>query len=106
SGGGEMPVHYFTMRLWEVATGKELRRFEHGFSVYSVAFSADGKQALSASQDTTIRLWDVATGKELRRFEGHTARVACAVFSPDGERILSCCQDNTIRLWDVATAKE
>ena len=32
---------------------------------------ADGRRALSGSQDKTLRLWDLETGAELRRFEGH-----------------------------------
>lgn len=34
--------------------------------VYCVAFSPDGKFALSGSLDETLRLWDVATGKEMQ----------------------------------------
>jgi WD40 repeat protein len=34
--------------------------------VYSVAFSPDGRFALSGSLDETLRLWDIATGKEIQ----------------------------------------
>ncbi len=38
--------------LWDVATGREIRAFKgHKLSVASVAFSADGRSALSGSQD-------------------------------------------------------
>src|SRR5207245_1552314 len=43
-----------TVRLWDVDTGKELRRFEgHRSFVVAVAFSPDGRRALSASYDET-----------------------------------------------------
>jgi RNA polymerase sigma factor (sigma-70 family) len=71
-----------------------------------VAFSPDGRQAVSSSHDRTVRVWDVETGRELRRLSGHTARIECAVFSPDGRRALSCAWDGTIRLWDVAPGKQ
>ena len=96
-----------TMRLWDVATGAELRRFEgHTSTVMDVAFSPDEATALSGSWDTTIRLWDVATGEELRRFEGHTDAVMSVAFSADGTTFVSGSRDGTLRLWDVTTGEE
>ena len=47
-----------TARLWDVATGTEVRRFTgHTNMVRDVAFSPDGKYILTASHDTTARLW-------------------------------------------------
>src|ERR1017187_10149070 len=62
-----------TARLWDAATGREIRRFlGHTARVSSVAFSPDGRQILTGSWDQTARLWDIATGKEVRRFQDHT----------------------------------
>jgi FOG: WD40 repeat len=74
--------------------------------VLSVAFSPDGRYALSGSADDTLRLWDAATGREVRRFEGHTERVRSVAFSPDGRYALSGSDDSTVRLWDAATGRE
>jgi len=74
--------------------------------VSSVAFSPDGRHALSGSDDKTLRLWEVASGKELRRFKGHTGEVRSVAFSPDGRHALSGSNDNTLRLWEVASGKE
>ncbi|MBI1921866.1 MAG: protein kinase [Geobacter sp.] len=96
-----------TLKLWETAIGKELRRFEgHSDSVWAVSFSPDGRYVLSGSSDKTLRLWETATGKELRRFEGHSDWVHSVAFSPDGRYILSGSFDFTLKLWETATGKE
>jgi WD40 repeat protein len=50
-----------TIRLWDVATGKERRRLEgHRGTVTSLAWSADGNRLVSGSNDGTALLWDVS----------------------------------------------
>ena len=94
-----------TLRLWEVATAREIRVFKgHTDYVYSVAFSPDGKTAVSGSTDNTLRLWAVSTGIQIRVLRGHTDAVTSAVFSQDGEYILSGSRDRTLRLWKVQRA--
>ncbi|KAH9205195.1 NACHT domain-containing protein, partial [Leptodontidium sp. 2 PMI_412] len=44
----------------------------HSSGVSSVAFSPDGKQAVSGSYDATVRLWDAATGALQQTLEGHS----------------------------------
>jgi len=96
-----------SVRVWDVQTGKEVRKLE-GLKgrVWSVAISPDGRHVLSGGHERTPILWDVATGVEVRRFLGHTDDVLCVAFLPDGRRAVSCSSDRTIRLWDVDTGKE
>jgi WD40 repeat protein len=68
-----------------------------------VAFSPDGKQVVSGSDDTTVRLWDAATGTPLQTLEGHSRAVISVAFSPDGKQVVSGSYDTTVRLWDAAT---
>ena len=93
--------------VWDVATGRELRRmYGHWQYAFSAAFAPDGRSLISSGyDDNSLRLWDMATGKETRRFSGHTLNVPCVAFSPDGRVIASCSEDRTIRLWDPATGK-
>lgn len=94
-------------RLWNAATGQQLRRFSgHSNTVLSVKFSTDGRFVLTGSRDGTARLWDSASGKQVRSFEGHTASVNSVAFSPDGRFVLTGSDDSTTRLWQAATGKE
>ena len=68
----------------------------HSSDVLSVAFSPDGKLALSGSRDTTLKLWEVSTGRELRTFNGHSSSVESVAFSPDGKLALSGSDDKTM----------
>jgi class 3 adenylate cyclase len=95
-----------TLRLWDLDTGAELRRFSHDDSVGAVALLPNGKRALSGSWDNTLRLWDLDTGAELRRFEGHDRAVLAVALLPDGKRALSGSYDKTLRLWDLDTGAE
>ena len=108
SGGGDPDGNDPTIRLWNVKTGKQVRRLEgHAAKIWGVAFSpADPKRILSCSEDKTVRLWNAQTGEELKRLQGHDRGVLAALFSADGKRVLSCGWDKTVRLWDLESGKE
>ena len=58
-----------TVRLWDVDTGMEVRRFEgHTGPVHGVAISPDADLIVTGGEDATIRLWDRRTGKEIKQF--------------------------------------
>jgi WD40 repeat protein len=92
-----------TLRLWDVATGTEIRTFKgHSDDVRSVAFAPDGSQVLSGSDDKTLKLWDVATGMEIQTFTGHSDNVTSVAYSPVLLMALSGSDDKTLKLWDLS----
>jgi WD40 repeat protein len=112
TGGGHwepgQPREDLPLRLWDLATRKEVRRLEgHQSAVLSLAFSRDGQHILSGSVDGTVRLWDVATGKELHRLAaGLSLHSGFAAIAPDGRRVLTSSDQGIVRLWDVTTGNE
>ena len=75
----------------------------HERRVMCVAFSPDGRYALSGSQDKTLKLWEVETGRCVRTTAGHEGRVMSVGCSPDGRYALSGSGDETLKLWEVET---
>jgi WD40 repeat protein len=78
-------------------------------AVNSVAFSPDGKTALSGSDDKTIKWWDLSTGRVIKTLEAHSS-VHSVAFSPDGKTALSGSgswdnKDNTVKWWDLSTGR-
>ena len=115
-----------TIRMWDVASKKHLRRFATEYErqlpeVYGLAFSPDGKLLVAAEQERAVRLWDTATGKEAPRrvgsegkelawpLYGHANEVRSVAFTADGKFLVSCCGtmsdwgngDGTVRFWSV-----
>jgi WD40 repeat protein/serine/threonine protein kinase len=102
--------------LWDLNTGKIVQSCRHIaagettngllWGVNDLAFSLDGRQLATASQDQTIKMWDTSTGQELKTLRGHTGGVGRVAFTPDGQRLVSSSNDQTIRIWDVSTGLE
>jgi WD40 repeat protein/tRNA A-37 threonylcarbamoyl transferase component Bud32 len=118
------------IKVWDPATGKELRTLPgHPFvpsgdkykdpktgaewagfrgpsSVLSLAYSPDGKHLASTGSDRTVRVWEPDTGKELLTLQGHRSEVFQAAFSPDGKVLASADGHGVFKVWDADTGKE
>lgn len=93
------------LRLWEVATGKLLRRFmsNTGRLFSSVAFSPDGQYL--ASDKGALGIWRVATGEQIQTLQrAATGSPTCLVFSSDGHTVVEgTSDDKAIWCYDRAT---
>ena len=76
-------------------------------SVFSVAFSPNGKIVAIGNSDGNIYLSDLNTGKLIRKLTGHSEDVQRVVFSQDGRTLASSSYlDETVRIWDVHTGEQ
>lgn len=107
------------LRLWDADTGKRMRTLKgHTRRAHAIAFSPDGKRAISGGGDIALRLWDTASGKSLRSFQTHrrdredgyiSPAVTVVSFSPDGRHVAAGMVLNdgspSLRLWNAASGK-
>lgn len=97
-------------KLWDVATGKEIRTYSPDFShtVICVAFSPDGRMMLTGGSDGTTTLWDIDSAKVIHTFQTHNPygiSISSVAFSPDGRLILAGGGFGRLDLWDAASGK-
>lgn len=93
--------------LWaQVARPEIVVQLGHSGALNAVAYSPDGRLALTGGADGTARLWDVNVGRELRILAGHRGPVTSVAFAPDGRTAATAGVDGTARLWELATGKE
>ncbi len=131
--GNPMQQPETVVRLWDPATGKELRQIkdlprEQGAPamITSLALSSDGKVLATVHPDGLTLLWDTQTGKQLRQLgekqnlqaqmvPDTLAQSVGATFSPDGKsvallRVEASIQNQdvttSLQIWDTATGKE
>jgi WD40 repeat protein len=100
------------VRLWDVATGKEVRRLDwEGRSACAVAFDADGRTVAAVARDGQVRVWQVATGKQTEAFRlpfqpGDREPAARLAFSPGRRWLAAAPPGKVIRLVLMQTGRE
>ena len=95
------------IRLWDIELAPRLPVFKNPSNVNGLAFSPDGRFALTADSTGTVHMWEVGSGQEVRDFKGHADLINYGVaFSPDGKYVLTGSWDRTVRLWDAGTGRE
>jgi len=94
--------------LWELATGREIRRFEeHAKAISAVALSPDMQSAASASEDGVVRVFDLKTGQIRHRFMIGSATFVS--FRPDSLRlVVGSKSDNKTEtsIWDLGSGEK
>jgi WD40 repeat protein len=75
----------------------------HPQAINACAYTPDGSNLVTASQDRTLAVWDAA-GARIATLSGHAGPVTTCAVSADGRRVLSGSWDATLKVWDLAEA--
>ena len=100
-------------RLWDTATGKEIRQFfGQNSPIAFAAYSPDGRYVAAggpansalATLENEIWVWNAATGEQVQLITGAQGVLALA-FSPDSKYVLSGGGGRVVQMWDVASGQ-
>jgi WD40 repeat protein len=94
-----------TVRLYELATGRQRILQGHEDEIRLLTISSDSKRLVSTARDGSLRLWDVASGRLLRTFHSHQGGINGLVLASDGRHAATAGNDRTVRLWDLTAGE-
>jgi WD40 repeat protein/uncharacterized caspase-like protein len=102
-----------TIKLWETATGRELRDLSTGGQgamgmAPVMAFSTDSRLLAAAGANNSVTVWEVLSGREVQTLSGGAQAsfvsalgVSFVAFSDDNRKLLTI--SDAIRVWDTAS---
>jgi RNA polymerase sigma factor (sigma-70 family) len=104
-GGG---YQVLAIKVAEMATGKEVLRFETSPMMNHLAFSQDAR-FLAGADEKAIRVWSAHTGKQIFErkwpeevaFNKSWAPIHSLAFMPNGRALATGMEDGTILVWDL-----
>jgi WD40 repeat protein/tRNA A-37 threonylcarbamoyl transferase component Bud32 len=111
SGAQELSrVTRLNLAVWRRRLVTLRANLHHDGWVWAVAFSPDGRTALTGGKDNLARRWDARTGRPIGEPLRHSHPVWAVSFSPDGRTILTGSGDDTkhvgeVRMWNAATGE-
>ena len=97
-------TQFDVVRLWNVATNREVATLRNMASPQRVGFSLNG-QALVASGPQSVRVWNLAGDSEKIEFSVPGGGVPATQFSPDGLTLATASKDMKVRIWNPATGE-
>jgi eukaryotic-like serine/threonine-protein kinase len=92
-----------TVKIWDAATGRELRQFgSHQSCVWCVAYAPDGKTLASREGGGPVKIWDLATGKERATIASNT--FGFLAFTADSKTLV--LGGDCVKVWNLTLGRE
>ena len=118
----QFPDHYFTPETHHEPPPEETlvqntlwpedhKLYGHGYELFCVAASPDGKLVASACKSTDVSssaviLWDTCTWSQVGTVHGHSLTVTQLQFSPDSSKLVCVSRDRTWTLHSIDTCDD
>ncbi len=108
------------IRLYDIATGKNISTLSYSDGLYLFEFNRDGSKAFAAGYKSKVaQVWDTKTGskvftlgnpaaanvKDIPNSPCHLMNIISISFSPDNKFIATTSADQTVRIWTADTGK-
>jgi hypothetical protein len=97
-------LRYGATKVWDTSDWKETVIEQKADEVWSVVFSADGEQIITAAGEwnrpTDIVFWDIASKKPAKTLR-HTGEVLSLALSPDGKQLAAGGADKAVSIWQL-----
>lgn len=95
-----------TVRLWDAATGGQLRAYRHHRDeVFAVAFVDGGRRLVSAAYDRRVVIAEIDDGTIVHELTGFRRWPLTLAVSPDGARVAAGTAAGEVVVWDAATGE-
>ncbi|MEW6358694.1 MAG: CsgG/HfaB family protein [Planctomycetota bacterium] len=91
-----------TVRVWEVASGAQVRQAQDIQEVHGIAYAAGGKIMVSGGKECAVTIWDADTLAIRGQGHRHGKWVQGVAMTPDGALAASASDDGTIAILDLA----
>lgn len=97
-------MRYGVTKVWDTADWSEMVIEQKADDVWSLVFSADGEQIITAAGEwnrpTDIVFWDIGTKKAVKTLR-HTGEVMSLALSPDGKQLAAGGMDKAVSVWTL-----
>jgi WD40 repeat protein len=93
-----------TVRVWNLADGKELANLPHPADVLSLSFNFDKTRLATGCADKMTRVWDLASGQELQFFPQEGA-VRAVAFHNGNVAVLSAAGGKQVTIDSIAATR-
>ncbi|MBL7810016.1 MAG: hypothetical protein JNN28_19495 [Saprospiraceae bacterium] len=98
-GGSDYAIYVLNERTMAL---QRVLKMAHTSSVFSLAFSPDGRYLWSGGRDAMLRIWDIESDfAPVSAQPAHLYTINDMAFSPDGQWLITASRDRTIKCWDA-----